>query len=306
MMAKPCLLSHPKFFRLVRTIAEPDAHVLGYLEFMWQSGFARGDPYLGDALDVEAAAHYPGEPGKLCKALLACRFLDQVKPGGYAIHDFFENAPDYVRSRERMRRHRERKAAEKQSDEEPDESEPADVLRNCYATVTPGAVTVTLSKPNQTRPIEDASASSCTETENPSPVPASDPSEEKIILTFPVVGKGAKEWHLLEAKLVDFREAFPSLDVIAECRKALCWINANPDRKKTARGMGKFLYSWLSRSQDSGRAAKPVAEAVETDEQKRERIRREREEDPAAQRNGRKPTLSLTERVKRKVTENAP
>ena len=39
---------------------------------------------------------------------------------------------------------------------------------------------------------------------------------------------------------------------MAEARKALVWVTANPGRRKTAGGMLAFLNGWLGRSQNSG------------------------------------------------------
>jgi hypothetical protein len=81
------------------------------------------------------------------------------------------------------------------------------------------------------------------------------------VLTFPTDGN-PREWDLTEAKVKEFREAFPSLDVVAECRKALAWVQANPTKRKTPRGMPGCLFRWWSRVQDRGgmatTAAKPA------------------------------------------------
>jgi hypothetical protein len=80
--------------------------------------------------------------------------------------------------------------------------------------------------------------------------PASPPSPgERVLLTFPTAGK-IKTWDLIAAKVAELQECFPSLDVLAEARKALGWINAN--RPKTAKGMTRFLFSWMARANDSG------------------------------------------------------
>lgn len=76
---------------------------------------------------------------------------------------------------------------------------------------------------------------------------------EAAVLTFPTDGN-PRSWDLTEAKVEEFREAFPFLDVVAECRKALAWVNANPNKRKTPRGMPGFLFRWLSRAQDRGGA----------------------------------------------------
>lgn len=78
------------------------------------------------------------------------------------------------------------------------------------------------------------------------------------VLTFPTNGTGAKEWHLSAAKLAEYAEAFPGIDVLAECRKALQWIRDNPSKRKTPRGMPAFLGKWLGRAQnDAGRFGTP-------------------------------------------------
>lgn len=98
-MAKPGLSQHPKFRRLVHLLQEPAAHVRGYLECMWEVCYQEGNPLLGDSVDVELAAGYPGKPGRLTEALLAVRFIDETEAGRYEVHDLLDHAPDYVRKR---------------------------------------------------------------------------------------------------------------------------------------------------------------------------------------------------------------
>lgn len=85
--------------------------------------------------------------------------------------------------------------------------------------------------------------------------PASEPEPAVVpILTFPTVGRGAKNWHLVASMLDGWREAYPGIDPLAEARKALVWINANPTKRKTPSGMPRFLVSWLTRAQnDAGK-----------------------------------------------------
>lgn len=87
-------------------------------------------------------------------------------------------------------------------------------------------------------------------------VPA--PPSGDVVLVFPTAGK-APEWPLTAAKVVEYREAFPDLDVLAECRRALQWCRDKKTKRKTARGMPGFLLSWLSDAQDRGRGGKPGA-----------------------------------------------
>lgn len=87
---------------------------------------------------------------------------------------------------------------------------------------------------------------------NPSCTVAENQRTEQPVLTFPTNGKPGT-WDLLPSKLDEWSAAFPGLDVLAECRKALQWLRDN--RRKTARGMPRFLYSWLARTNDK---PKPV------------------------------------------------
>lgn len=72
--------------------------------------------------------------------------------------------------------------------------------------------------------------------------------------TFPTCGD-PKTWQLTEAQIAKWSATFPAVDVPGECRKAHGWIEANPRRRKTARGMPKFLFGWLERAQNRAPAA---------------------------------------------------
>ena len=75
----------------------------------------------------------------------------------------------------------------------------------------------------------------------------------EVLLLFPTVGLGGAEWRLRRAQVEEWQELFPNLDVLNECRQALAWVKAHPDRRKTTRGMVKFLAGWLTRSVDRRR-----------------------------------------------------
>lgn len=75
------------------------------------------------------------------------------------------------------------------------------------------------------------------------------------LLVFPVIGVSGTEWALTQRQADNWRLLFPGLDIDAEARKALAWIQAHPDRRKTPKGMPKFLVAWLTRTVDRGRAS---------------------------------------------------
>lgn len=73
---------------------------------------------------------------------------------------------------------------------------------------------------------------------------------EPAALTFPIIGTKGSEWGLSQQQLDAWVSAYPSLDVLAECRKARAWLEAN--NRKTAGGMPRFLVSWLNRAVNRG------------------------------------------------------
>lgn len=47
-----------------------------------------------------------------------------------------------------------------------------------------------------------------------------------------------------------WQELYPAVNVKSELSKIIGWLEANPAKRKTARGMLRFVNSWLSREQD--------------------------------------------------------
>jgi hypothetical protein len=111
-MARPGLMDHRKFRRLVALLGVGPAQTRGHLEMLWDSAYQNGEAYIGDQTDVELAAGWLGEPGALCKVLVECGgvgpgFIDRRPDGAtFEVHDLFDHAPEYVKSRWRMERKR--------------------------------------------------------------------------------------------------------------------------------------------------------------------------------------------------------
>ena len=98
--------------------------------------------------------------------------------------------------------------------------------------------------------------------EPPAEPPPAEPDEEEpettepdspVVLTYPCSGGKGLTYDLTQAKLDEYEEAFPGIDVFTECKKALQWCRDNPRRKKTPTGMPRFLGAWLGKEQNSVR-----------------------------------------------------
>ena len=108
-MPRPGARNHPKFRRLVKLLGEPESHVFGYLNMMWDGAYENGEPLIGDALDVLLVCGYPGDQEKIARALVSCGgsgdddhgYIDEVagQPGRYEVHDLFAHCPEYVLKR---------------------------------------------------------------------------------------------------------------------------------------------------------------------------------------------------------------
>lgn len=65
------------------------------------------------------------------------------------------------------------------------------------------------------------------------------------------------EYPITQKTFDELQGLYPNADVMQELRKMRGWCNANPTRRKTKKGIDRFINSWLSREQDKGRNIKP-------------------------------------------------
>lgn len=82
-----------------------------------------------------------------------------------------------------------------------------------------------------------------------SPEIASEP--EYVPPTFDCAGD-VKTFTPSEEDVSRWQQAFPGVDVRAALLRARAWVDADPKRRKTARGMKRYLTAWLGRDQDRG------------------------------------------------------
>lgn len=110
-MARPTLDRCPKYKVLIRRLALPKPYIRGLLETLWDVANECGNPILGDAETVEAAAEWPEteKAGRFFEALRDGGWIDQTEDGKWEIHDYWDHAPEYVKGRFRKERERKRK-----------------------------------------------------------------------------------------------------------------------------------------------------------------------------------------------------
>lgn len=60
------------------------------------------------------------------------------------------------------------------------------------------------------------------------------------------------EFGVLQSDIDEWSSLYPAVDVLQELRKMKGWLDANPSRRKTRKGIKRFITNWLAKEQDKG------------------------------------------------------
>jgi hypothetical protein len=83
-----------------------------------------------------------------------------------------------------------------------------------------------------------------------SPAKAATTQAGTVLLEIPLSGGGSHG--VTDIDIAHYRELYPAVDVPQEIRGMIGWCEANPARRKTARGVKAFINSWLNKAQNRG------------------------------------------------------
>ena len=86
----------------------------------------------------------------------------------------------------------------------------------------------------------------CTEPEKPTSAPP--------VITLLLNDK--TEYQITQADIDHWKELYPAVDVMTELRKMKGWCEGNPAKRKTRRGIVRFVNTWLAKEQDRGGSRK--------------------------------------------------
>lgn len=81
-------------------------------------------------------------------------------------------------------------------------------------------------------------------------------THEPPIITITLNDKS--EYPIYQKMIDDYKELYPAVDIIQELKKMKGWCNSNPTKRKTKRGILRFINSWLARKQDESSTYKPM------------------------------------------------
>ena len=259
-----------KFKKLTRRLKLSEREAIGILELLWRAtakNCPQGDIGRFTNEDIATLCDWPGEADKLVEALVELRWLDVCDERRLLVHDWREHCPNHVKLNSDKYNKPFFVAVARRSCEPSHDSshEPLPSLTIPNHTV-----------PDQTFCGEHASLSS-PQSENAAPaaaecepghqgaksLDAADPAAEcqddvpGVVMRFPAVGKGPTEWPLTEAKLAEYQQAFPDLNVLAQLRVARQWCFDTPKKRKTFGGYPAFCTRWLNNAQNRGTAYGP-------------------------------------------------
>ncbi len=64
------------------------------------------------------------------------------------------------------------------------------------------------------------------------------------------------DYEIKQSVVNEYKSFYPNVDVIQEMRKMKGWLLSNPSKRKTRRGVLRFVNNWLSKEQDRGSSQK--------------------------------------------------
>lgn len=120
--------------------------------------------------------------------------------------------------------------------------------------------------------IKENTAYSCPEPEEPAAeleppiitLPLNTGEEpEPPFITLPL--NTGEEYLVTAGDVEEYKKLYPSVNVEQALRSMRGWLLSNPGRRKTARGIRRFINSWLAREQDRGGNMRTPARAARSD-----------------------------------------
>lgn len=84
--------------------------------------------------------------------------------------------------------------------------------------------------------------------ESSPPVPATAPPDDPVVQTLPT--NNGVVFDVTQSMAQKWSTAYPAVDVPSTLKRIDVWLDANPTRRKTPKGMKGFITRWLGKEQD--------------------------------------------------------
>lgn len=76
-------------------------------------------------------------------------------------------------------------------------------------------------------------------------------TEPQSVPVLALILKDETEYPVFQAEIDEYRALYPDLDVVQEYRKMRAWCLANAAKRKTRKGIRRFINGWLNRENDA-------------------------------------------------------
>lgn len=80
--------------------------------------------------------------------------------------------------------------------------------------------------------------------------PKEDLASEPPVITLTLNDK--TEYPIYQTDVDEWKVLYPAVDVVQQLRYMKAWCDSNPTKRKTSRGVKRFITSWLMKEQDRG------------------------------------------------------
>lgn len=74
-----------------------------------------------------------------------------------------------------------------------------------------------------------------------------------------LICKTGTDYEVKQEDIIDWQRTYKAIDVDHELDRMRQWLDANPSKRKTERGMKRFINAWLSRANENVAAGKSTA-----------------------------------------------
>lgn len=212
-------LNHPKLRDLAATLGIPRVQAIGHLELLWDftaTHAPRGDVGRFSDGAIAGSVDWTGDPTAFVVALARCGWLDADETYRYLVHKWPEHAPRWVVSK--LAKGKDGVAR----------STDATALASTHAPVQSSLV-------KSSQVLEKTGA---------------EPSGSLPIIGLPT--NTGDDFEVTQEQVAEWSRLYPAVDVPQALRSMRGWLLANTAKRKTARGMLRFVNRWLSAEQDKG------------------------------------------------------
>ena len=256
-------VDHIKVKRLIRKLGHEGFYSLIKLFSVTAKMYPKGALIGCDHLDVEELSQWTGEPELFVNVLMESDtlFLEE-KEGTLFLHEWAESQPWVFNSPERSAKAK--KAIQKRWDMTNKTNQKED------------------NTPGNTRSNTSSNTRSNTPLPLPSPIPSSSPSpipqplddvgdtiventdkeaklngeveNDPLFIELPLCS--GLSFPVYESFVKELTPLYPAVDIKAQLRQMAGWLIGNPSKRKTQKGILRFVTNWLSTQQD--KAATPL------------------------------------------------